>query len=309
MATSETLADVIKQSNQALAETLASAFKNLKYQRASTVKLAKFCGSPKRSCDPTLKEWVEDLKTYLRQLGLSEEEQVGVAIDHLGGVAREEILCCPKEGKNTLEKVLALSRRRFGTPETVQSLNCTFYSRNQLEEETLADFSRALIRLYDRMESASTNVSEKSALAQLRDGALKEQFIRGSRDTAIKRELRELSHDEPELSFFQFRELALKLLRDSEDSCDSEPKSEQYPVDQANSSVAIDAVNTGVRANKEQILLTDLAEGQKQLTTLVESLVKQQTETNACIKSLTAAVEKLTTDSTGPRLERRVRGP
>ena len=86
MATSDLLADVIKQSNEALAETLASAFKNLKYQRASTVKLPKFCGTPKNSGDPTLKEWVEDLKTYTRQLGLSREEQVSVAIDHLGGV-------------------------------------------------------------------------------------------------------------------------------------------------------------------------------------------------------------------------------
>ena len=51
MATSESLAEVIKQSNKALAETLAGAFQNLKYQRASTVKLSKFYG------------WISILKT------------------------------------------------------------------------------------------------------------------------------------------------------------------------------------------------------------------------------------------------------
>ena len=48
---------------------------------------------------PRLKEWVDDLDSYSRQLGLSKEEKVNVAIDHLGGVAKEEILCCPKEEK------------------------------------------------------------------------------------------------------------------------------------------------------------------------------------------------------------------
>ena len=139
------------------------------------------------------------MDSYSRQLGLSKEEKVNVAIDHLGGVAKEEILCCPKEEKWEIGKLVSLLRRRFGSPETVQTLNCAFYSRNQLEDEKLADFSRALIRLYDRMESASTDTGEKAALAQLKQGALKEQFIRGTRDVAIRRELRKLAYDEPKL--------------------------------------------------------------------------------------------------------------
>ena len=301
MATSENLAEVIKQSNEALAQTLAGAFQNLRYQRSSTVKLSKFYGCPKKSGDPTLKEWVEDLNSYARQLGLSGEEKVDVAIDHLGGVAKEEILCCPKAEKKDMGKLLSILRRRVGSPETVQTLNCAFYTRSQLENEKLADFSRALIRLYDRMESASTSKGERTALAQLKPGALKEQFIRGTRDTAMKRELRKLAHDEPDLSFFDFRELALKIMRDTDDPTTSPRENSDGTI------VVIDKVGVSTRVNKEPDALVKLSEGQKQLNTLMERLLQQQIETNSNIQKMTQVIGNL--KSSGPENAAGYRGP
>ena len=98
----EALTESLKQSHQAVAETFAGAFKNMKYQRASTVKLSKFSGRPKQSGDPTFKEWSDDINTYARQLDISKEEKLNVAIDHLGGDAKEEIRCCHVEEKTPL---------------------------------------------------------------------------------------------------------------------------------------------------------------------------------------------------------------
>ena len=208
------LADAISKSNQALAETLASAFSNLKYQRAPTIKLSKFSGIPRRAGDPTLKEWFVDLETYARQLGLTDEEKVSAALDHLTGSAREEVLCCPLKDRNEFVKLRELLRLRFRSPETVQSLNYAFYSREQLEGESLTDFSRSIMRLYDRMETMATDPKEKAALSQLREGALKEQFVRGVTDPSVRRELRRLVVDHPKSSFFEMRNLALKLFQD-----------------------------------------------------------------------------------------------
>ena len=44
----EALAESLKQSHQAMAQTFAGAFKNLKYQKASALKLSKFSGRPKK---------------------------------------------------------------------------------------------------------------------------------------------------------------------------------------------------------------------------------------------------------------------
>ena len=293
MATPEGLADVITKSNQALAETLANAFKGLKYQRASTVKLSKFNGRPKKSGDSILTEWLDDLDTYSRQLGLSEDEKLSVAIDHLGGDAKEEVRCCPKTEKDQFSKLRALLRSRFGTKETVQSLNCTFYSRNQLEGESLEDYSRVLMRLYDRMEAASTDQSEKEALGKLKESALKEQLTRGARDVLTKRELRRLIHENPELPFYKFRELALNILRD----VDGEPARTCPPTcsvpDMNGAAPHVDAVTSSsktARTGGDHELLTALIEGQKHLREAVERLTQQQSETSKQIQKLTNTI-------------------
>ena len=47
--------------------------------------------------------------------------------------------------------------------------------------ETLAEYSRALIRLHQRIEDVAPTVAERQALAVLGDGAQKHQFVVGVR--------------------------------------------------------------------------------------------------------------------------------
>ena len=98
----ESVADAILKSNQTLADTLAGAFQNRRYQRASTIKLSKFMGHPKKAGDQTLKEWINDLDTYARQLGLSDNEQANAVLDYLAGTAKEEVLCSPASERDNL---------------------------------------------------------------------------------------------------------------------------------------------------------------------------------------------------------------
>ena len=48
--------------------------------------------------------------------------------------------------------------------------------------ETLAEFSRALFRVHQRIEGASPTVAERQALAIPGNDALKHQFVDGVRD-------------------------------------------------------------------------------------------------------------------------------
>ena len=122
-------------------------FQNLKYQRVSTIRLVKCCGHPSKPGDQTIHEWLSDIATYNRQAGLTDEEKLGIALDYLGGVAKEEILCSPRHDRDEFGKLEALLLKRFGSPETVQSLTRALYSRTQLSGESLTDYSRVLIRL------------------------------------------------------------------------------------------------------------------------------------------------------------------
>ena len=137
-------------------------------------------------------------------------------IDHLSGAAKEEILCAPAEERNTYAKIVSLLRSRFGPLESVSTLTSALYARVQLDGESLADFSRALMRLHDRMEQASAG-PERAALRLLRDGVLKEQFVKGTKEVSVRRELRRILVEKPDLAFFNFREHALALFPEADD--------------------------------------------------------------------------------------------
>ena len=84
--------------------------------------------------------------------------------------------------------------------------------------ETLAEFSRALIRLHQRIEAAAPTVAERQALAVLADAALKHQFLVGVRDEWVRHELRRLMVRLAGKPFIIVREEALCLLCEQEAS-------------------------------------------------------------------------------------------
>ena len=67
------------------------------------------------------------------------------------------------------------------------SVYAEFYSRMQSVGDILAEFSRTIIRLHQRI-----GASERQARAVLGDGALKHQFVVGVRNECVRHELRRL---------------------------------------------------------------------------------------------------------------------
>ena len=122
----------------------------------------------------------------------------------------------PCEVRRDFGALVSLLRRVFGPRETVTSLYAEFYSRVQSVGETLAEFSRALIRLHQRIESAAPTVAERQALAVLGDGALKHQFVVGVRDEWVRHELRRLVLRSADRPFIVVWGEALCLMCDGE---------------------------------------------------------------------------------------------
>ena len=82
--------------------------------------------------------------------------------------------------------------------------------------ETLAEHSRALIRLHQRIEGAAPTMAERQALVVLGDGALKHQFVVGVRDGWVRHELRRLVLRSADRPFIVVREEALCLMCEEE---------------------------------------------------------------------------------------------
>ena len=103
-------------------------------------------------------------------------------MDNLTGPAREEILfCLSKEKRKSFKEVVKALRLCFSQEDSYY-LQGLFHTRAQRDKEDLADFSRALMRLYAKIIDATDDDAVAAALGQLRDEALSSQFVSGARD-------------------------------------------------------------------------------------------------------------------------------
>ena len=211
------MAGAIAMSHLALVETLIKALQRVGQAPTPTISLPRFFGRPQSPSDPTIDEWLADFDVFVRQCGVSDgEKRAVVLIDYLGGDAKDEVLCRPDEVRRDFGVLVSVLRLVFGPLQTVTSLYAEFYSRMQSEGETLAEYSRALIRLHQRIEGAAPTVAERQALAVLGDGALKHQFVVGVREEWMQHELRRLLLRSADRPFIVVREEALCLMCEEE---------------------------------------------------------------------------------------------
>ena len=204
------------EANAALVASLVQALQGMRPAPTPTP-LQRFLGHPESPGDPTVDEWLADFDVFVRQCGVPEGERAVVLVDYLGGCAKEEVLCHPEEVRRDVGALVSLLRRVFGPWETVTSLQAEFYARMQSVGETLTEYSRALIRLHQRIEGAAPTVTERQALVVLGDGALKHQFVVGVRKEWVRRELRRLMWRLADKPFIVVRGEALRLLCEEED--------------------------------------------------------------------------------------------
>ena len=59
----------------------------------AAVRPAEFVGSPYKSGDLTIDEWLDEVDVFARQAGLGEHAHAAALLDLLGGRAREEMSC------------------------------------------------------------------------------------------------------------------------------------------------------------------------------------------------------------------------
>ena len=148
-------------------------------------KLSRFSGRPTTSGQLSLAKWLEEVDIYCDECNISEGQKAQVIFNHLDGDARQEVKCHSTSSPD-LESLLKLLKRYFGSKDTSQSLQKKFHERVQQEGESLDQFSRALMCLYDDIINVTTSDSEKQAFKGLmRDSSLIDRFVAGASSSAL----------------------------------------------------------------------------------------------------------------------------
>ncbi|KAJ8024472.1 hypothetical protein HOLleu_34387 [Holothuria leucospilota] len=121
-------------------------------------KLSKFRGPPRRSGDPSLQEWLADFTEVVKAYNLSDRDQAKAMVEHLIRPAREEVMWLPPADREDTKKVIGCLKLCFALEESVKWLSSEFHNSFQGDTETLAEYSRSLLRLYGRMEAAAPTI-------------------------------------------------------------------------------------------------------------------------------------------------------
>ena len=168
----------------------------------------------------------------------------------------------------------------FGEKRSVTKLLQAFYNRKQADGEDLRDYSHALSQLL------------KSVMKQSRDAVpnekvvLRDQFIEGLGDAALRRELRRMVRDRPEFNILDIRDEALLWQVEETRSYTRVAKSRQVQSDVS------EALCSGVTTEREQHTILD------QVQRAVARQDKQITELTKTLSELAGALKDLTTGNT-----------
>lgn len=155
-----------------------------------------------------IEEWVEEVQLSMRARHLGPNDQACFIYDHLEGEARDEIKYRPRAEREDPECVFAILKELYGCPKSYISLQQEFFSRRQLEGESLQEFSHALCCLMEKVVSSSpTEVNNSDVL-------LRDHFIEHVNSAGLRRELKRLIRNDPDLSLLDVRREAIRWERE-----------------------------------------------------------------------------------------------
>ena len=224
----------------------------------------------------TVDEFIEEVERAMRARGLHSEEQVDFILSLLKGSALEEVKLCMRGQVKQPSDLFSCLRGAFREKRSTPQLLHAFYARRQLDGEDLREYSHALSQLLNSALQQSPNAVTDT------QQALRDQFIEGVRDSALRRELRRLIREKPDSSLFDVREEAIMW------ALEDRPRSSNV----ARSRNLVGGIPDEVsgKANLPSDSPTDL-------TVTLQEVVKIIAQQGKAIGELTNAVRELTTQN------------
>ena len=155
-----------------------------------------------------LDDWVCDMRSFLESHKWSDNEKLDYVFQHLTGPAKAEV---KYRFPSDTEHAFGVLREVFGEHGSTVTFQRTFFERKQREGENLRDFSHVLLELFDKAKRKSPHLS--SCKGQL----LNDQFANGVLDINLRRHLKGILSEDPDIDFFALRAEAITWSEEGDD--------------------------------------------------------------------------------------------
>ncbi|XP_076851377.1 uncharacterized protein LOC143502078 [Brachyhypopomus gauderio] len=172
-------------------------------------KCPKFSGSTAAGA-LSVEEWTEEAQSCIRSRHMSVLDKAMFLYDHLEGEARNEIKYRPVASRENPDEIIRILKEMYGCTKSYVHWQQRFFDRKQRENESLFEFSHALMELMDRVKQSKGDAIFNSG------DVLRDQFCENVRDHTLRRELKRLVRDDEDLSILDVRREAIRWLEEGQ---------------------------------------------------------------------------------------------
>ncbi|XP_061574030.1 uncharacterized protein LOC133440727 [Cololabis saira] len=152
----------------------------------------------------TVEDWVEEARKSLSVRHTSPAEQAAFLSDLLDGEAKREIKFGSPADRANPESIFNILLDNFGCDQTYVTLQRQFFQRRQQDNESIREFSHALLHLMELLKGKDPRGVSHPELV------IRDTFIENVRDAKLQRELAHLVQQHPNQSFSQVRNVAIR---------------------------------------------------------------------------------------------------
>ena len=216
----------------------------------------------------TVEDWVEEARKSLSVRQTSPAEQAAFLCDLLDGEAKREVKFGSPADRANPEAIFTILLDNFGCDQTYVTLQRQFFQRRQQDNESIREFSHALLHLMELLKCKDPRGVVHPELL------IRDTFIENVRDAKLQRELAHLVRQHPNQSFTEIRNAAIKWEKRGPPT--STQRARAYSCDSHASGVS----EREVDANAISVGHSD------ELSDLKECLRKQQVQLDAILKHL-----------------------
>lgn len=216
----------------------------------------------------TVEDWVEEARKSLSVRQTSPAEQAAFLCDLLDGEAKREVKFGSLEDRSNPDSIFTILLDNFGCDQTYVTLQRQFFQRRQQDNESIREFSHALLHLMELLKGKDPRGVSHPELV------VRDTFIENVRDAKLQRELAHLVRQNPNQSFTEVRNAAIKWEKRGPPT--STHRARAYSCDSHASGVDYGEVDTNAISVNPSDELGDLK----------ECLRKQQAQLDAILKHL-----------------------
>lgn len=162
----------------------------------------------------SVEEWIEEAQSGIRATYMSKFDKALFLFDHLEGEARNEIKYRPLATSENPESIIEVLKEVYGCAKSYVYWQQRFFNRKQKENESLFEFSHALIELLDKVKQSNEDAIRNS------DIVLRDQFCENVCDPMLRRELKRVVRADSGLTLLAVRKEAIRWVQEGQSNRD-----------------------------------------------------------------------------------------